>query len=406
MPSTHLPQTPQRPVINGQVGPPSSLSDTPYETHSILAAGIAIGIFFLLRLALASTRHPEQAQDRVDIVGNERRDANLEQQSAVGSPRSSDSGNDIFHGPTEDPLARYAVPRSSAVLVTHRRHYVVLEAEAESPLVPSESEGTAFGLLGGEQSDALASTSNASTTDATSDASGSPVESPVVSLPSAYSQDSIATGEDSTVLTPDDIPRPLELPQDPMMRDLVLNVTSILNSLQNDPPYPLPCSSNNRLPAASIDTETETVRAMLYDPRDCDVVLAYLRRRHSNHALDNDDDDEKAETQVDNLAEYEAALARIRQRRAELDPADFDTAIDRERPDLSAVHQMSRRFKESVAAGTGPYGNGTREEIRRWLRNEDRERRASLRSARRIGLGVGRKPDLVNFQCLYKLDNV
>ena len=397
--SALLPQVSESPAIGEQAAQLASLNDTPYETHLMLAVGVVISIFILLWLALASAWQPQQAQNRLEVNADEQRDATREQPSSVGGPKSSNEEDahrpDVFYGPPEDPLAQYAAPRLSAIMVTHRRHYVVLEAETERPLISSESEGTASSSLAGQQSDGSTSTSSASTTDAISDASGSPVDSPIFSLPSAYSQDSIVTGEDSAIVTPDDVPRPLELPQDPMMRGLVLNVTGMLSSLRNDPPAPLPCSDEAPCPTVSTHVRAETARAMLFDPKDCDAILAYLRLRHSKRAAD-DAEGPAAKGEDEILAEYKAALARVRQRRSELD-LTVDASIDKEKPDLSAVRHMSQRFRESLAAGTAPYGKGTKEEIRKWLRDEGRGRRAARRSADSITLDVVRKPDLVGF---------
>lgn len=372
----------------------------------MLASGIVIGTFLLLRLVLAAAQHLPLARNRVEDVANEQHDADWEQLSPVGSPRSSVAGDeqrsDVFYGPFDDPLTRYAVPRPPTVLVTHRPHYVVLEAEVRSPVSPSESEGTAYEPLAGQLPDGPGPTSSASTTDAYSDTSGSAAESPVFSPPSAYSQDSIPTSEDTAVTTPDDVPRPLELPQDPLMRELVLNVTWILNSPWNDPPSLLPSSNNTPHSKETTDTEAQTVRAMLYDPRDCDVVLGYLRRRHTGTDQASDDvEGAYAEGEGGDLAEYEAALARIRRRRPEM-VSDFDGAMGIEKPDISAVRHMSQCFRESVAAGTAPYGKGTKEEIWEWLSKEERERRVAPRSARRIDLGVSRKPDLVSALRIYE----
>lgn len=382
------PQPSQSLEVGKQTTPLATSITHRYETHLMLTPGIVIGIYLLLRLVFAAVRRVPPARDRVEDLANEQLHVDWEQQGPVDSPRSSNAGDEQRpDGPFDDPLTRYAALRRPAVLVTHRPHHVVLEVTAGT--IRSESEGTAYECLIDQRPDDPDWTSSASTT--LSDASGSPV----FSLPSAYSQDSIPTGEDTVVTTPDEHPRPLELPQDDMMRELVLNVACILSSLRNDPPSPLSSASGTpHLTTTANDAEVEPVRAMICEPQDSDVVLAYLRHRRTHQASD----DLKAagtKGEDENLPQFEAALARIRSRRAELVP-EADVVMDEEKPDISAVRHMSQCFIESVATGTAPYGKGTKEEIWRWLGEEERERRVARRSVRRDSLCVGRKPDLVS----------
>ncbi|TFY51421.1 hypothetical protein EVJ58_g10577, partial [Rhodofomes roseus] len=215
-----------------------------------------------------------------------------------------------------------------------------------------------------------------------------------------------ATASPPFACPPADFPRPLELPTDPLYRQVIQSAAALGLFDSSDSASGQSATGTDIPTTEELSKRTAELEALKARR---DAITATLRgdrvaraKAYSANIVGGDDKENGTRATSSGKGKQAAGQgSKGRRAFASRDATNFRSRVprgdeDQERRersrraqkhglDMTAVSYMSDRFKEGVAAGTMPFGSGTKEEIQEWLNSlEEKRRKRNARTSQPV----------------------